>query len=93
MGWSGRFDFGAAAPFVWSEATGMLDLSASDPWAFFPKGSLTALPPADRGFVRRDISRPSGPRGLPVIVRATLTSTAPALALTASVALPLLEIR
>jgi hypothetical protein len=76
-----------------SEQTGKLDLSASDPWAFFPAGPLSAIVKTDHGHIRRDLSRPSGPRGLPVVVRATLTSTAPMLTLSSSVALPLLEIR
>jgi hypothetical protein len=74
-----------------TEQEGMLDLSASDPWAFFPAGPTTALSPEDQGLLRRELSRPSGPRGLEVIVRATLTSTAPSLTLSSSVALPLLE--
>lgn len=72
--------------------SGTLDLSNSDPWAFYAAGPISAIDPRDRGFVRRDLSRPSAPRALPVAVRATLTSTAPALTLTSSIALPLLEL-
>lgn len=71
---------------------GTLDLSNSDPWAFYEAGPISEIDPRDRGFVRRDLSRPSAPRALPVVVRATLTSTTPVLTLTSSIALPLLEL-
>lgn len=77
---------------LYASAAGLVDLSRSDPWAYLPDGSGTALAGADRGHLRRRILRPSGPRGLPVVVRATFTSTAAAGTLTSSVVLPLLEI-
>lgn len=76
-----------------SSQGGVLDLSASDPWAFFPAGPKSAISPRDRGRVERDLSRPSGPRGLPVAVRATVTSSVPELTLTSTIVLPLLEMR
>jgi hypothetical protein len=73
--------------------SGVLDLSASDPWAFFPAGATSGIAAKERGRAERDLARPSGPRGLPVVVRATVTSTAPELTLTSTIVLPLLEIR
>jgi hypothetical protein len=75
-----------------SSQAGSLDLSASDPWAYFPAGPTREVTAGDRGRVLRELARPSAPRGDEVIVRATFTST-PAIALTSSIALPLLEIR
>jgi hypothetical protein len=80
--------------FFASDASGVLDLSRSDPWVFFPDGPGREITRLDRGHIRHGLARPSGPRGLPVVLRATLTSTAvPAIAgvLTSSIVLPLLE--
>lgn len=70
---------------------GMLDLSRSDPWAFLPSGPGGEVSRAERGHLVRRIARPSGPRGSPVILRATLTSTAIPLSLSSTIALPLVE--
>jgi hypothetical protein len=72
--------------------SGALDLSMSDPWAYFPDGVGGTIGPSARGHADRRIARPSGPRGSAVIVKATLTSTAIPDTLTATIALPILTL-
>ncbi len=73
-------------------ASGTVDFSASDPWLFLPGGPSAELTAADRGHLIREVARPSGPRGLFVVLRATFTSTAVPGTLTSSVTLPVLEL-
>jgi hypothetical protein len=73
------------------EADGTMDFGDSDPWLFFPGGPGAEVTPADRGHLIREVARPSGPRGLFVVLRAVFTSTAIPGTLTASVTLPVLE--
>jgi hypothetical protein len=73
-------------------ADGALDLSKSDPWAYFPDGTGGAISRSARGHAERRIARPSGPRGIGVVVRATFTSTAIPDVLTSTVGLPRLEL-
>jgi hypothetical protein len=70
---------------------GRIDLSASDPWAFFPDGATAAIRPSLRGRFERPLIRASGPRELPVAVRATVSSTATG-TLTATISLPVLAL-
>jgi hypothetical protein len=72
-------------------AQGTLDFSESDPWLFFPRGPSAEVTPDDGGHLIREVARPSGPRGLFVVLRASFTSTAVPGTLTASVTLPVLE--
>lgn len=49
-----------------------LSLDNSDPWAYFPDGQQAGVVGA---VAEVPMARPSGPRGLPVVVRAVATST------------------
>ena len=73
------------------DVAGTLDFSASDPWLFFLGGPSAEVTPEDDGHLIREVARPSGPRGLFVVMRAAFTSTAVPGTLTASVTLPVLE--
>lgn len=75
----GRF----AAPVPWT-----VDLERSASWVFLPDGPVLE---ADATRVALPVARPSGPRGLPVDLRAVATSTAFVGTLTATVALPLVS--
>ncbi len=68
-----------------------VDLSASDPWASLPDGPEALWPPGAGGVLLRRLARPSGPRELPVVLRATVTSTEAGLTWTATAALPVLR--
>jgi hypothetical protein len=70
---------------------GLLDLSASDPWLFIPGGPVLRVSPADRGHVRFPVIRASGPSELPVLVRATASSTTSTIAIGAVLSLPVLR--
>jgi hypothetical protein len=74
------------------EADGTMDFGDSDPWLFFPGGPGAEVTPDDEGHLIREVARPSGPRGLFVVLRASFTSTATPGPLTASVTLPVLEL-
>ena len=73
-----------------ARAPGVISLADSDPWLLFEQGPSAALGAGSPGYVSRRVVRSSGPRDLPVILRATFTSTAPPLTLTATQALPVL---
>jgi hypothetical protein len=81
-----------AAGLYAQRETGSLDLSTSDPWLVFPDGPGIELRESDRGHLVRRIARSSGPRGLPVQLRAHLETPGGG-ALDAALALPELEIR
>jgi hypothetical protein len=68
--------------------SGLLDLSDSDPWIFFEAGPGAAITARARGHVEPSIARPSAPRGIPVVLRASLTSTASNQVVTSTLALP-----
>ena len=75
-----------------SDFDGVIDLTASDPWLFIHEGPMARIGPDAGGTLTRTVSRPSGPRGLAVLVRATVTSTALPGTLTSTLALPVLEV-
>ena len=55
--------------------SGNIDFLTSDDWLYFLQGPSLDLSTVERGISFRQISRLSGPRGLELVVRATLTST------------------
>jgi hypothetical protein len=71
--------------------TGNISLGESDDWAFFQEGPSLDLLDFHQGLIFRKMARPSGPRGLPVVLRATLTSTNLPMSITSTLALPLLD--
>ena len=61
--------------FLTGGPAGRLELGSSDPWAFFPEGASIPVRPGAGPALVVPLVRSSGPRGLEVVVRATLTST------------------
>lgn len=74
---------------LYAADTGAVGFEDSDPFLYFPDGPEAAI--GKRGHILWPIARPSSPRGLFVVLRATFTSTAVPGTLTASVALPAVE--
>ena len=71
---------------------GRVDFSASDPFVHLPEGRTFALVGDEQGVVQRRVARPSGLRGVPVTLVATLTSTTVPGTWTSTLTLPLLEL-
>jgi hypothetical protein len=71
---------------------GRVDFTASDPFVHLPEGRSFALIGDEQGVVERRVARPSGLRGVPVTLVATLTSTTVPGTWTSTLTLPLLEL-
>jgi hypothetical protein len=80
-----------AAGRLAADVAGTADLSMSDPWVDLLDGPTAIIGGEAAPVIQPRIARASGPAGDPVVVRATVTSTAGDLTLTATLALPLFE--
>ena|GEM_PF-5012220 len=67
---------------------GEIDLSETDDWITFPSGPSIDLATFKNGLGYRAISRLSGPRGLALVARAVVTSTAIMQTITSTVSIP-----
>jgi len=74
------------------QVSGSIDLGESDDWLLLQEGPAVDLFEFGRGLVYRQVARPSGPRGLGVVARATLTSTNLPNTITSTLGLPVLEL-
>ncbi|MCK6544708.1 hypothetical protein L6R52_02490 [Myxococcota bacterium] len=78
---------------LYASARGVIDLSATDPWAALPGGARVELATDARGIVSLPIVRASGPASGDVVVRATFTSSDDGRVIEASTTLPSLELQ
>jgi hypothetical protein len=69
---------------------GSVSLGESDDWVYLLEGPSLDLSTVTQGIAYREVSRLSGPRGLEVVIRATLTSTSLPSTLTSTLSLPML---
>ena len=83
-----RFELLDAQGLYSSSLPGEIDLSDTDDWITFPSGPSIDLATFKNGLGYRAISRLSGPRGLDLVARAVVTSTAIAQTITSTVSIP-----
>ena len=83
-----RFELLDAQGLYSSSLPGEIDLSETDDWITFPNGPSIDLATFKNGLGYRAISRLSGPRGLDLVARAVVTSTAIMQTITSTVSIP-----
>ncbi|MEE2901970.1 MAG: hypothetical protein VYC39_06545 [Myxococcota bacterium] len=83
-----RFELLDAEGLYSASLPGEIDMSETDDWITFPSGPSIDLATFKNGLGYRAISRLSGPRGLDLVARAVVTSTAIAQTITSTVSIP-----